>query len=285
MQVNELINIALDYLDDITIDEILRNIRNVIREINGVFMGVHKTVDVVKDGNVVSIDYLTNKKIADKVITIYSKTDNFIQVQNIALADKLSLGDLLSIKGYMRRAAKIEVADDIFTKITLDVPINEIINNTHDLFLIAEDNTITLTGDEKHIFNVLIDGNEAVKVRTVKELKEHKYSFIRPSYDKLIINYPDRETLPDVQIRGLFALDTKISRTSTIDLPSAYDGLLVSGMMYFFYRQPRYAVLNAVESMAQPFYQMLNNFSETMNSTLPPVGEQGNWDYYELRKR
>jgi hypothetical protein len=198
MKVNELIGIALDNFDNITVDEAMRHIKTVLRELNSVFSGLYKTISV-------------------------------------------------------------EPSEE-------------------------DDSLIELSGNEKYIYAVLIGGNEAVKVRNVKDLSRHKYSFTRPSFDKLIVSYPEGNDKPVIEIRGLFAFDTDIDRDSDIPIPPSYDGLLVNGMLYYFYRQPRYAELKGAEALAEPYYRALNGFANRMNEALPPIDDKGSWDYYELKR-
>lgn len=280
MLVSELITHAVDYYDNITVDECMRAIRNVIRDINASFRGVYKRVDCIDGVNLYNGYTYKNTRLTGTVEiapgAVPATDPSEMTGNNTEFTQELVVGDYIIVNNIIYRIASILDDDNA----TIQEPNITVVAGA-SLYKITSFTTFMLNGMEKTVLRIIVDNLICREVREFDRCHPEDYSFIRRGYNEVEFNnLPD---FPKIEIEGLYALTLPENKGDEIlDFPPAWDGILTNGILFYLARRPKTKDADAVELYGSQYYNKLRNFAENTGVSLPV--DYSAWDYANARK-
>jgi len=276
MQVNDLILIAVDYFDNISIDPIFRSIKNVIRDINSEFRGLYKTITII-DNKALAPGYnYKNTRLTGTIAVapaIPPTDPSVITGTSTLFLTELSGGDYIAIGDTIYQVNGV-TANGAATLIEAGVTIA----SPSVAYLITDFNTIVLSGAEKTLFDVTVDDVLCKEVKDFTISEEEDLDYIRVGFNELQFNY--LPSFPKINLRGLFSLSQDITRESNIEIPLAWESVLTNGLLFYLNKMAKYRDTTGGTIYGEQYYRCLADFGNAMNQSLPK--DNHNWNYHTL---
>ena len=245
MTVRELIAIAADVYEVTDIDLLFRAVNNVIRDINGVFRGLHKTRRIFSEDSFLP-GYRYKGDRLTGTVQIAGLPPNMAGT-GTQFATELTVGDKITVNGQIYTVTAITNATiATVTPATQEQPALSI------AYRIDSENTLILSGTEKTILKVIVDDLICQEVKDFDKLSETTYSYIRQGYNEL--HFADLPDDPTIEIEALFAIPFVADKTDEIDFPMAWEAIFTNGILYYISKIPRYRDTDASSIYSQHYY-------------------------------
>lgn len=271
MTVNDIIIQCVDMYDGVTVDEVFRCLGYVIKDINGKFRGLYDTYKAI-EGNVFYNNY--KYKGIDVTGTIEIAPDvpgtnpSFISGTDTLFETELSVGSKIIVNG---NVYTINTIDDDENGTIVENNITEPALST--AYRVDDFNQIVLSGREKKLFKIIVNGVIAKAVETFDRCYEREICYTRKGYN--IIEFHHLPDNPTIEIEGLFALEQPQDRDETFNFPFTWDNLLSAGTLYYLAKKRRDK--DGIDLYSSTYYQVMRNFSEGQGMSIPQ--NRSDWNY------
>jgi len=278
MMVNELVILAADYFEGINVDTVIRAIKNTIRDVNGSFRGLHKSV-LVTDEGIPYNDYMYETFRLTGTIEIEAAPipDNpsVITGTNTLFETELVDQDQIMVNGTIYTVTNI-VNDTNANTVEHDV--EEDAGSVADK--ITDRSIITLTGLEKTILRVYVDGELSKEVLSFDQCSPQENAFMRLGYNRIAFRHIADDAR--VVIEGLFAIHNIENRTDSIEMPQSWEGILTNGLLFYISKLPKHRDNDAAQAYSTHYYQKLRDLATNTDVSL--MTDYSHWNYAKARK-
>ncbi len=279
MTVNELVELATDYFQGVTVDETIRAIRNTIRDVNGAFRGLHKLLTILEDSRFYH-EYWHPKTQLPGTIQItpgaVPETDpSNLQGDNADFTIWLESGDVIYVNGALYTIS--DVIDDDSATITAPNITEPVLSLA---YRIIDDQSIELNGLEKTLLRVYVNGELSREVKSFDQCTGEENAYIRAGYDRIVFNYLPEN--PRIALEGLYGISNIETRTDEIEMPQAWEAILTNGILFYLSKIPKFRDEQATADYSRHYYQKLRDLSASTDLSIavnPPK-----WDYAKARK-
>lgn len=273
MRVEDILEIAIDYFDGATVDQVIRATRNVVRDINASFMGIHKTVKVYDDGIFYEGYKFKNDKLTGTVQRQGAPNSEDVVGNGTEFTQELEVGDEIIIDSTVYIVQTI--TDDTSMSINRDE--GDADADGLSFYKVIDSSSIELLGLEKRILRVIVDGYVCLEKKHFHDCDDDNYVFKRNSYNEISLNYFG----DTIHLECLYALPLPQNKSDIIEFPQAYDGIFTNGIVFYLARIPKLFSERLIESYAGIYFNMIRDLSKYTEGSIETNYQY--WNYHTGR--
>lgn len=260
MKVRELVAFAFEFFETITVDETIRAIRGVIREVNATYRGIERRV--------VAVDEILQDGFDSNGYNVYLD-DMTLNKYDLDIEESVGVGDVI----YINNVPFITI-DDGYT-----IYSEEFLSN--NIFSLEPLTSLNLPDTTKEVSELYINDSPVKYVKAVNySSSEPQYTFESPT----VIRFNYKGKIDKIDVVGRFVFSPIRSLDDEIDIPAAWENLFYTGLLYYVYRMPRFKDAENMVIQQQLYYQTLKEFSDA-GFMMSLKSEDNQWDYAKAKER